>query len=102
MLDRIGEEVAQATSIVRYAAGSHFDRHVHDGGEEILVPHGVFSDEYGDYPAGAYVRNPPGASHTCAVAGRAEVIATGAKALLALKHYEKIRILTLREYLGTP
>jgi putative PIN family toxin of toxin-antitoxin system len=38
----------------------------------------------------------------CAVAGRAEVIATGDKALLALKLYEKIRILTLREYLGTP
>jgi putative PIN family toxin of toxin-antitoxin system len=38
----------------------------------------------------------------CAVAGRAEVIVTGDKALLALKLYEKIRILTLREYLGTP
>ena len=64
MLDRIGEEVARATSIVRYAAGSHFDRHVHDGGEEILVLHGVFSDESGDYPAGTYIRNPPGTSHT--------------------------------------
>ena len=64
MLDRIGEEVARATSIVRYAAGSRFDRHVHEGGEEILVLDGVFSDEYGDYPAGAYVRNPPGTSHT--------------------------------------
>lgn len=38
----------------------------------------------------------------CAVAGRAEVIVTGDKALLALKFHEKIRILTLREYLGTP
>jgi uncharacterized protein len=38
----------------------------------------------------------------CAVAGRAEVIVTGDKALLALKLYRKIRILTLREYLGTP
>jgi anti-sigma factor ChrR (cupin superfamily) len=63
MLDRIGEEVARATSIVRYAAGSHFDRHVHDGGEEILVLDGVFSDEDGDYPAGTYVRNPPGTIH---------------------------------------
>jgi anti-sigma factor ChrR (cupin superfamily) len=63
MLDRIGAEVARATSIVRYAAGSHFDRHVHEGGEEILVLHGVFSDENGDYPAGAYLRNPPGTSH---------------------------------------
>ena len=38
----------------------------------------------------------------CAVAGRAEVIVTGDKALLALKHYGKIRILTLRDYLSTP
>jgi uncharacterized protein len=38
----------------------------------------------------------------CAVAGRAEVIVTGDKALLALKLYRKIRIMTLREYLGTP
>jgi putative PIN family toxin of toxin-antitoxin system len=38
----------------------------------------------------------------CALAGRAEVIMTGDKALLALKLYEKIRILTLREYLGAP
>ncbi len=63
MLDRIGGEVARATSIVRYAAGSRFDRHVHDGGEEILVLDGVFSDEDGDYPAGTYVRNPPGTTH---------------------------------------
>ena len=38
----------------------------------------------------------------CAVAGRAEVIVTGDKALLALKVYQKIGILTLREYLGRP
>ena len=37
MLDRIGEEVARATSIVRYAAGSHFSAHQHPGGEEFLV-----------------------------------------------------------------
>ena len=63
MLDRVGDEVARATSIVRYAAGSWFDRHVHDGGEEIFVLQGVFSDEQGDYPAGTYLRNPPGSSH---------------------------------------
>ena len=64
MLDRIGGEVARATSIVRYAAGSRFDRHVQGGGEEFLVLDGVFSDERGDYPAGTYMRNPPGTSHT--------------------------------------
>lgn len=63
MLDRIGDEVARATSIVRYAAGSAFPRHVHGGGEEFLVLDGVFSDESGDMPAGTYVRNPPGTAH---------------------------------------
>lgn len=63
-LDRIGDEVARATSIVRYAAGSSFSRHAHGGGEEFLVLEGTFSDEHGDYPAGSYVRNPPGTAHT--------------------------------------
>jgi len=64
MLDRIGDEVARATSIVRYAQDSHFSPHVHDGGEEFLVLDGVFQDEHGDYPAGSYVRNPPTSRHT--------------------------------------
>ena len=63
MLDRVGAEVARATSIVRYAPGSGYSSHRHDGGEEILVLDGVFSDEHGDYPAGTYLRNPPGTSH---------------------------------------
>jgi anti-sigma factor ChrR (cupin superfamily) len=64
MLDRIGDEVARATSIVRYAPASRFSMHVHDGGEEFLVLDGVFQDEHGDYPAGSYVRNPPTSRHT--------------------------------------
>lgn len=64
LLDRIGGEVARATSLVSYAPGAHFDRHLHGGGEEILVLEGVFSDERGDYPAGTYLRNPPGSAHT--------------------------------------
>ena len=63
MLDRVGGEVARATSVVRYAPNSRFERHVHGGGEEILVLEGVFSDEAGDYPAGTYLRNPPGSAH---------------------------------------
>lgn len=63
MLERAGNEVARATSIVRYAAGSGYSAHTHNGGEEILVLEGVFSDEHGDYPAGTYLRNPPGTSH---------------------------------------
>ncbi len=64
MLDRIGDEVARATTIVRYAPKSHFSAHVHSGGEEFFVLDGVFQDEHGDYPAGSYVRNPPQSSHT--------------------------------------
>ncbi len=64
MLDRIGGEVARATTIVRYAPGSTFSAHTHTGGEEFIVLDGVFQDEHGDYPVGTYVRNPPTTSHT--------------------------------------
>ena len=64
MLDRIGDEVARATSIVRYAPKSHFSPHIHGGGEEFLVLDGVFQDEHGDFPAGSYIRNPPQSRHT--------------------------------------
>ena len=63
MLDRVGGEVARATSIVRYEPGARFSAHTHGGGEEILVLGGVFEDECGHYPAGTYLRNPPGSSH---------------------------------------
>ena len=62
-LAREDKESGHATSIVRYAAGSSFSEHFHPKGEEILVLEGVFSDETGDYPAGSYIRNPPGSSH---------------------------------------
>lgn len=64
MLDRIGGEVARATTIVRFAPESAFSAHTHGGGEEIIVLDGVFQDEHGDYPAGTYVRNPPTTQHT--------------------------------------
>jgi anti-sigma factor ChrR (cupin superfamily) len=64
MLDRVGEEVARATSIVRYAPESAFSPHAHPGGEEFFVLDGIFQDERGDYPAGSYVRNPPASRHT--------------------------------------
>lgn len=63
MLDRLGDEVARATTIVRYAPGSDFSPHVHTGGEEFLVLSGVFQDEHGAFPAGSYIRNPPESSH---------------------------------------
>ena len=64
MLDRIGDEVARATSIVRYQPNSEFSSHTHGGGEEFIVLDGEFADEHGSYPKGSYIRNPIGTAHT--------------------------------------
>jgi anti-sigma factor ChrR (cupin superfamily) len=63
MLERDGGEVARATSIVRYAAGSHFPTHRHDLGEEIFVIDGDFHDDAGTHGPGTFIRNPPGSAH---------------------------------------
>ncbi|WP_339879297.1 cupin domain-containing protein [Pseudidiomarina gelatinasegens] len=62
-LEREDAERGRASSIVRYAPGARFATHQHPLGEEIFVLEGVFSDEKGDYPAGTYIRNPPGSQH---------------------------------------
>ena len=56
-------EYAISTTIVEFKPNSFFDEHVHDSGEELLVLEGTFSDEFGDYPAGTYLRNPDNTSH---------------------------------------
>ncbi len=63
-LAREAAEHGHTTSVVRYDADSHFREHAHPKGEEIFVLDGVFSDEHGDYPAGTYIRNPPGSKHS--------------------------------------
>ncbi len=63
MLDRVGDEVARATSVVRFAPDSYFPAHTHGGGEEFIVLDGVFSDEFGDFGPGSYIRNPVGSRH---------------------------------------
>lgn len=63
MLDRIGDEKARATSVVRYAVGAQFPAHQHPGGEEILVLSGTFAEGEVLHPAGTYLRNPPGSAH---------------------------------------
>jgi anti-sigma factor ChrR (cupin superfamily) len=62
-LEREADESGHTTSFVKFAPGSYFPPHNHPQGEEIYVLDGVFSDENGDYPAGTYLRNPPGSSH---------------------------------------
>ncbi len=63
LLDRVGGEVARATSVVRFLPGHSFPGHTHGGGEEFLVLSGVFSDEAGDFGRLSYVRNAPGSAH---------------------------------------
>ena len=63
LLDRIGQEKARATTIVEYQPNSQFPRHTHIGGEEFLVLRGTFKDQFGEFPAGTYVRNPIGSEH---------------------------------------
>ncbi len=74
MLDRIGDEVARATSIVRYAPNRAFSGHTHDGGEELSVLEGVFEDEHDAYPKGSYVRNPVGTAHQPKVGEQGAII----------------------------
>ncbi len=38
----------------------------------------------------------------CAIAGRADVIVTGDRAMLEVGEYQGVRIMTLREFLGAP
>lgn len=82
MLDRIGDEVARATSLVRYAPDSAFSEHVHGGGEEFFVLTGEFGDEHQRYPVGTYVRNPVGTEHS------PKVGAQGCTILVKLHQFE--------------
>ena len=63
-LDRVDTQEDRVTTIVRYAPESKFSSHVHTGGEEFIVLEGVFEDDYGDWPEGSYIRNPPQSKHT--------------------------------------
>ena len=57
-------EYAISTTLVEFQSDSRFDEHIHDHGEELFVIEGTFSDEYGDYPEGTYIRNPNGTKHS--------------------------------------
>ena len=63
MLERDGDEVARATSLVRYAPNSSFTSHQHELGEEFFVLDGVFEDEHGRYPTGSWIRSPHMSMH---------------------------------------
>jgi anti-sigma factor ChrR (cupin superfamily) len=64
-LERDDDEppVERVTTVVRFAPGASFAQNYHEGGEEFLVLDGRLSDQYGNYPAGTYGRNPKGTGH---------------------------------------
>lgn len=51
-------------ALVKWDAGTIFQAHRHIGGEEIFVLEGTFEDEFGSYPKGTWLRNPPNSFHT--------------------------------------
>ncbi|CAF2953515.1 unnamed protein product [Rotaria sp. Silwood2] len=58
MLDRTGDEVARATTIVKYHSFARFPRHTHSAGEEFVVLDGIFSDDLsGDHAPLSYCRH---------------------------------------------
>jgi anti-sigma factor ChrR (cupin superfamily) len=59
----LGEFEGAHTALVEWAPGTHFQYHRHYGGEEIFVMEGIFQDEYGDYPAGTWLRSPHMSEH---------------------------------------
>ena len=54
----LSEFATQHTAMVRWAPETYFNPHRHYGGEEIFVIEGTFADEFGEYPAGTWLRSP--------------------------------------------
>lgn len=74
-------ENARATNVVRYEPGAAYLPHPHPQGEEIIVLDGELADEHGLYPAGTYIKNPPGSMH-------APRSATGCTLFVKLRHLD--------------
>lgn len=55
---------AEQMRLERWRPETRLETHSHLNGEEILVLQGEFADEYGEYSAGTWLRNPPHSSHT--------------------------------------
>ncbi|WP_209015888.1 cupin domain-containing protein [Roseibium sp. RKSG952] len=53
-----------AAVILKYEPGARVALHEHVGYEHLYVMEGDQYDEYGSYPAGSFVINPPGTRHS--------------------------------------
>jgi len=58
------DEDGAAAVVLHYEPGAQVALHEHVGYEQMLVLEGEQSDEAGSYPAGSFVINPPGTSHS--------------------------------------
>ncbi len=58
------EHKDERVTLVKWEANTIFQPHQHIGGEEIFVLEGTFEDEFGSYPKGTWLRNPPNSFHT--------------------------------------
>ena len=58
------EHLNEHVALVKWEANTIFQPHQHIGGEEIFVLEGTFEDEFGSYPEGTWLRNPPNSFHT--------------------------------------
>ena len=58
------EHIHEHAALVKWEANTIFQPHRHIGGEEIFVLEGTFEDEFGSYPKGTWLRNPPNSFHT--------------------------------------
>jgi len=54
----------EQVALVKWEENTIFQPHQHIGGEEIFVLKGTFEDEFGSYPKGTWLRNPPNSIHT--------------------------------------
>jgi len=59
-LDLVDKVKPVATKLVRISPSSILTPEIIGGGKEVFVLEGTFQDQRGNYPAGSYVRFPPG------------------------------------------
>lgn len=64
LLEKSGMDINRTTSVIRCLTGSTLPSDVIDHGVEIIVLEGEYSDEFGIYSTGAYIKNPAGIPHT--------------------------------------
>lgn len=64
LIERLGGEVARATTVVSFEPNTRFPSHEHEGGEEFIVLEGEWFDDWAAQPKYTYVRNYIGSRHT--------------------------------------